>query len=105
MNVLFITLDQFRGDSYGAAGHPLVATPTLVMVMPLYRGTLRMAHATPADALRVGVAPAWVVNVAFAVWGAGLAALAWVALRLRMVLKKLPQTCDDHCRRFFPSQH
>jgi len=29
VNVLFITLDQFRGDSYGAAGHPLVKTPTL----------------------------------------------------------------------------
>lgn len=29
MNVLFITLDQFRGDSYAAAGHPLVQTPTL----------------------------------------------------------------------------
>lgn len=29
MNVLFITLDQFRGDSFGAAGHPMVATPTL----------------------------------------------------------------------------
>jgi arylsulfatase A-like enzyme len=29
VNVLFITLDQFRGDSYGAAGHPLVETPTL----------------------------------------------------------------------------
>jgi len=29
VNVLFVTLDQFRGDSYGAAGHPLVATPTL----------------------------------------------------------------------------
>ena len=29
MNVLFITLDQFRGDSYGAGGHPFVATPTL----------------------------------------------------------------------------
>ncbi len=29
MNVLFITLDQFRGDSYGAAGHPLVQTPTV----------------------------------------------------------------------------
>ncbi len=29
MNVLFITLDQFRADSYGAAGHPLVLTPTL----------------------------------------------------------------------------
>ena len=29
MNVLFITLDQFRADSFGAAGHPLVATPAL----------------------------------------------------------------------------
>ncbi len=29
MNVLFITLDQFRGDAYGAAGHPLVTTPAL----------------------------------------------------------------------------
>jgi arylsulfatase A-like enzyme len=29
VNVLFITLDQFRGDTYGAAGHPLVTTPTL----------------------------------------------------------------------------
>jgi len=29
VNVLFITLDQFRGDSYGAAGHPLVRTPIL----------------------------------------------------------------------------
>ena len=29
MNVLFITLDQFRADSFGAAGHALVATPTL----------------------------------------------------------------------------
>ncbi len=29
MNVLFITLDQFRGDAYGAAGHALVTTPTL----------------------------------------------------------------------------
>jgi hypothetical protein len=38
---------------------------------------------------RVGVAPQWAVNVAFAVWGAGLAALAWVALRMRMVLARL----------------
>lgn len=29
MNVLFVTLDQFRGDSFGAAGHPLVETPAL----------------------------------------------------------------------------
>ena len=29
MNVLFITLDQFRGDCLGAGGHPLVRTPAL----------------------------------------------------------------------------
>lgn len=28
-NVLLVTLDQFRGDCLGAAGHPLVQTPTL----------------------------------------------------------------------------
>ena len=28
-NVLFITLDQFRGDALGVVGHPFVATPTL----------------------------------------------------------------------------
>lgn len=28
-NVLLITLDQFRGDCLGVAGHPLVRTPTL----------------------------------------------------------------------------
>lgn len=29
MNILFITLDQFRADSLGSAGHPLVKTPHL----------------------------------------------------------------------------
>ena len=29
MNVLFITLDQFRGDCLSCAGHPLVETPNL----------------------------------------------------------------------------
>ncbi len=29
MNVLFITLDQFRGDCLSAAGHPIVRTPNL----------------------------------------------------------------------------
>jgi arylsulfatase A-like enzyme len=28
-NVLFITLDQFRGDCLGVAGHPVVRTPGL----------------------------------------------------------------------------
>ncbi|MGB9235683.1 MAG: hypothetical protein WCC04_14830 [Terriglobales bacterium] len=35
---------------------------------------------------RVGVAPDWVVKAAFAIWLAGLAALAWILLRLRSVL-------------------
>lgn len=29
MNILFITLDQFRGDCLSAAGHPVVRTPNL----------------------------------------------------------------------------
>jgi hypothetical protein len=32
---------------------------------------------------RVGAAPAWVVEIAFAMWGSALAALTWVLLRLR----------------------
>ncbi|HZW78847.1 MAG TPA: hypothetical protein VFF50_00130, partial [Candidatus Deferrimicrobiaceae bacterium] len=31
---------------------------------------------------RVGAAPRWVVDLAFVVWGAGIAALAWVCARL-----------------------
>jgi hypothetical protein len=37
---------------------------------------------------RVGAAPRWVVDVAFAVWGAGLAALAWTLWRLKTVLQQ-----------------
>jgi hypothetical protein len=37
---------------------------------------------------RVGVAPAWAVQIAFAVWFAGLAALASVFARLRSVMKQ-----------------
>ena len=29
VNVLFVTLDEFRADCLSAAGHPVVATPTL----------------------------------------------------------------------------
>jgi hypothetical protein len=35
---------------------------------------------------RVGVAPAWVVKIAFGVWYAGLAAFAWSLVRLRKVV-------------------
>jgi hypothetical protein len=35
---------------------------------------------------RVGVAPRWVIDLAFAVWGAGLAAMAWTLVRLRRVV-------------------
>ena len=34
----------------------------------------------------VGVAPQWVVHLAFALWGAGLSALAWTLVMLRRVL-------------------
>jgi len=29
LNVLLITADQWRGDSFGAAGHPVVRTPNI----------------------------------------------------------------------------
>jgi hypothetical protein len=41
---------------------------------------------------RVGVAPGWVVTVAFAVWGAGIAALATLLWRLRTVLRNQQAT-------------
>jgi hypothetical protein len=40
---------------------------------------------------RVGAAPAWVVDSAFAVWGAAIAALAFILWRLRTVFRLLPQ--------------
>jgi hypothetical protein len=40
---------------------------------------------------RVGEAPAWAVRIAFAVWGAGLAALAATLLRLRLVAGQLAE--------------
>jgi hypothetical protein len=38
---------------------------------------------------RVGEAPGWAVDVAFATWGAGLAGLAAVLWRLRRVVARL----------------
>jgi hypothetical protein len=37
---------------------------------------------------RAGTAPAWVVDTAFAVWGAALAALAAVLWRLKTTLRR-----------------
>jgi len=37
---------------------------------------------------RVGVAPRWVVNVAFAIWYAGIAATAWAFWQLRQALRR-----------------
>ena len=46
---------------------------------------------------RVGEAPKWVVHVAFAAWGAGIAALVWVLLRLKTVLAiESGKTLDAH---------
>ena len=79
-NVLFVTLDQFRGDSLSCAGHPLVRTPNLDAIAAqgvrlgrhyaqaapcapgraaLYTGTYQMtnrvvANGTPLD-FRLGV--------------------------------------------------
>ncbi|MGA7403098.1 MAG: hypothetical protein WBW38_23970, partial [Candidatus Sulfotelmatobacter sp.] len=37
---------------------------------------------------RVGAAPKWVVDVAFAIWGAGIVALSWVLLSLRRTIRE-----------------
>ena len=39
---------------------------------------------------RVGAAPAWVVNLAFVLWGAAIGALAWVLGRLRTAVAPVP---------------
>jgi hypothetical protein len=41
---------------------------------------------------RVGAAPRWVVDIAFVVWGAGIAALAWVCGRLLHVYGRMVET-------------
>jgi arylsulfatase A-like enzyme len=90
VNVLFITLDQFRGDSYGAAGHPLVKTPTLDRIAregvrlerhfsqsapcapgraALYTGTYQMNNRVVANGTPL---PAGLDNVALAARRAGL---------------------------------
>jgi hypothetical protein len=43
---------------------------------------------------RVGVAPAWAVRIAFAVWYSSLAALAGTLLRLRVVLARATQVAE-----------
>jgi hypothetical protein len=43
---------------------------------------------------RVGVAPAWVVNTAFAVWAAAIAALGWILGRLKTECARLPNGSD-----------
>jgi hypothetical protein len=51
---------------------------------------------------RVGATAAWVVNVAFAVWGTALAALAWILKNLVISLRHPPQTLRNRVRDFKP---
>jgi hypothetical protein len=37
---------------------------------------------------RVGAVPGWVVKIAFVIWGAAIAVLAWILWRLRAVLQQ-----------------
>ena len=39
---------------------------------------------------RVGAAPAWIVNVTFAIWSAAIAALAWALRRLHTTVRAVP---------------
>ncbi len=85
MNVLFVTLDQFRGDTLGVAGHPLVQTPTLDRIAregvrfsrhysqaapcapgraALYTGTYQMNNRVVANGTPLGAHAASVASVA-----------------------------------------
>ena len=49
-NILFVTLDQFRGDALSVAGHPLVQTPTLDAIAARgFRLTRHYSQAAPCS--------------------------------------------------------
>ncbi|MFC5861506.1 hypothetical protein ACFPT7_04320 [Acidicapsa dinghuensis] len=50
----------------------------------------------PFQLMHAGQAPKWAVDIAFAVWGASIAALGWILARLRSVLKTLALYGDNH---------
>lgn len=55
-NVLFITLDQFRGDALSCAGHPLVRTPHLdALAAEGVRFTRHYTQSTPCAPGRAGL--------------------------------------------------
>ena len=56
LNVLLITLDQFRGDCLSAAGHPLVRTPNLDALAARRRAARSVTTARPRRAARAGPA-------------------------------------------------
>jgi arylsulfatase A-like enzyme len=56
MNVLFITVDQWRGDCLSAAGHPVVETPTLDRLAAAgVRFTRHFAQAAPCGPSRASI--------------------------------------------------
>jgi hypothetical protein len=54
---------------------------------------------------RVGVAPAWVVRLAFLVWGLGMAALAATLVRLHKVLAQPDSSRSVHLPGSYQSTH
>ena len=55
-NILFITLDQWRGDCLGAAGHPVVETPHLDrLVAEGVRFTSHYAQSAPCGPSRASL--------------------------------------------------
>jgi hypothetical protein len=50
----------------------------------------------PFQLMHAGQAPKWAVDIAFAIWGASIAALAWILARLRSILKSLSMQGDNH---------
>jgi hypothetical protein len=68
-------------DAWGLNNHPMTEDPWDYVHITTW-------NFLPFLLKRVGEAPAWAVKIAFAVWGAALAALVWILVRLSRIVGK-----------------
>jgi hypothetical protein len=76
-NILAFALGKM--NAWGLSNHAMMEDPWDYVHITCW-------NLLPFLLLRAGEASNWAVDAAFAVWGAGLGALAWVLLRLRRVM-------------------
>jgi hypothetical protein len=81
-NIVAFSLGKM--DAWGLTNHSMAADPWDYAHIDTW-------YLLPFLLRRIGAAPAWVVNLAFAVWGAGLAGLAAVLWRLRHVVARITE--------------